>query len=411
VSRKVVIALLILLIFSAISIAFSQPKPLPTPGYVTQQQQYLPAQTYTLGQPYQSAQIKDLPQSPTEQTTYEKRSETAYFLTGTSSPIEIDKWTYPETKNGHPVNNPIYVYVDIKSKTAYPIENIQVKEETNQALIINNTWGYCKIDPIRECFNEINISRTSGRKLMGKINNNSIIINITRLDPKEWIRYNYTLLPQMEGIYYADTLVRIGSNTSDFKDLFLPLKINIEPMINEFNVIPQADKYQAYTEENITIVYTIRYLGNNPSKCKFNAMLDPNRRDFDCVNNKSAELIFDNIIKTQNFSSTMHFNQIGPQPIPGITISDSHFSSNPILIPLAGSLNIDTMYLRYKVIWDYFIQFVSILVSILIGIYGFQKEFGGSIEELKSSIKALDRQKEINDKTIPDEQIPLWWNP
>jgi hypothetical protein len=356
--------------------SLSQPSPLPTPSYVLQDR------------PQTSSTITPPTPTPMQEIKYEAGSQISYSVSGGSSqgssPIDVDKKIDPEDDQGYSVNDPINMYISIKNMLSYPISDLTIKEETDPSLEIINKSICCMIDPILNSFNERRLKKClPGDKYPDQKNNNTLFLNISNFGAKKWIRFNYTISPKKEGAFYAYTLVRIGSNTSDYKDLLFSKRINIKYQIYNFKVTPRPDKYQAYQDDNITMAMDVQYISNYPRKGKFYVSIDPNRNDIECVKNRTTELEFNKSLEEKSFTPIIRFKQTGQLPFPNLVVSDASDKFHHILIPLNGSLNIDTPYLRNKPWIDCILQFLAIFAAIL-----------GSLElrkRLDRGAKELDR--------------------
>jgi hypothetical protein len=325
----------------------------------------------------------------------------AYFPSNyDSAPIEIEKTIDPNETSDYVVDTPINVSVIIRSLSSYNLTGLRIKEEADDNFIIENNSGKCIIlDPIYDSFNRINYS--NGYE-MNKINNYTLTTLVPCLRPREWVAYTYTVVPHKKGFLDADTLVNFG-NSSYFKSKYSSWGIEVKP--ERFEVLSSSTG-EADISENIKLIYTIKYFGNNLNKKNFRVKLDNSSQDFVCVCDEEGYLNF-NSSEYQLFNPTIRYKKTGTYYLPNIIINNV-----PYAVSGPRTISIEDIWIRYKEFSNFALTLINIAAFIIISLLlrpfkGIEKCLNEIQEELQKMPNQIIPPKNESPKIVGHNVEPL----
>jgi hypothetical protein len=229
----------------------------------------------------------------------------------------------------------VTIYFELVNK-GDELNDIFIKEKVDPHLPINNFYDFPQIyDPFSDSsggfLKEANQSLLN--ESIDKWNNsysidfkkNLIFLDITKLRPKERIRYSYKVLPNETGIFDSLTTVRIGGNYTDYEDYDYPLKITWEPPI--IDVTPIKDASNAFIGKPLNLTYNMIYRTDSTSDpIKYNLSFNvPSNDEYSIFENETKysgeqiEKLFYPLAYS-NITIKIVYNQGGFQSLPEIMI-------------------------------------------------------------------------------------------
>lgn len=261
-------------------------------------------------------------QSETYQETSHDTGTSVYFTSPapTGSPLEIEKFSNPNSKDGYLVSNPITISVEVNCLGGRRADNVEIFEKVDKNLTINHFYGYFVAGSPKELIN------TSGHFLITKPFdkiNNTINITLENLTSKQILLYKYDIIPQMEGIFPSETIIRIGKEDSTQSDLKSTLQIDTREAIPSFDVKVDVKKSKLSNIDLENLTYIIEYAGGSTNPC-----CRPVRFD-----NESKELNFSHgpinnsfsLHRTRLINATIKFLNPGTYYLPGIWIGERYY--------------------------------------------------------------------------------------
>ncbi len=376
----------------------------------------IPNETVPEPSPVSSTQQKQEVAIPVQENVAQSggSSNTAAFFSYDQNPsnIEIEESTDPNDEDYYMERYPINVNVDVQSRSSYPLSDVIIKDETDPDLIINNKSRYCIIDPFEGSIGNNEFPCGDYPKQIG---NNILKRSIDRLDPKKWIRYSYTIFPTKNGTYHIRTIARISGNNSNIKDVYYSKSLKIKSENIKFEITPLIDSYIIKTGENKSVIYDIKYEGNNPYLRYFSIKLKANDSDYH-LHYSPKSLGFSTKEWHNQFSFYITFNNTNGNNrfLPDIYINGLESSINSqeitVIAPFISTLRTDILYSNGKDVLILIIQFLSVIIAIYIAIIHNVRENRKLVNGIKEELhNILEEFRDFRRPTKEKPYSPPWW--
>lgn len=173
-------------------------------------------------------------------------------------------------------------------------------------------------------------------------NNNIIKVHAEKVSPKEYILFKYYIMPKRYGIFNTETIIRTYDTKYLYRpDMEYPLNIEIKDPKPDFEVRSSRNKHEAYTNDNIYVVYYITYLGGasepiyNHASIKLDICgqsnfnyFDEHGRQMDASEMKSYLSNYTSFTKgyTREIPIIISYPKSGIYALPGIWINGIHYT-------------------------------------------------------------------------------------
>lgn len=248
--------------------------------------------------------------------------------------INIVKKSYPSFKDFYLLNKTYSVSVEICG-TGRVLDNLTIKEKIDPKLKTSIIPPFPNIvDPFNELSKkDLNKSEfnNSANRSIGNYSfdseNNTILIKISKLSPKNCIRYNFNIESNKTGVFPAVTLVRISGDRSKFSDIYIPFDLEVRPP--EFEAHIDKDSPQAIVGYGLNVTYNIIHRSGwcadpftlnvtlkNSSKNKYIII-----RNGSIYNGEGITLSF-NTLKYSSIDATIVYEESGDHLLPEILVEN-----------------------------------------------------------------------------------------
>jgi len=257
------------------------------------------------------------------QETSHDTGTSVYFTspTPTGSPLEIEKFSSPNSKDGYLVSNPYTVLVEVECLGGRRADNVDIFENVDKNLTINHFYGYYVARYPNETFN------TSGHfleyKPFDKINN-TINIAVDNLTSKQILLYKYDITPQKEGIFSAETIIRIGKEYSTQSDLKLSSQIDTREAVPSFDVKVDVKKLKLNKNDLENLTYILEYVGGSTNPCWRPIRFDNDSRELSFSHVGPIDNTF-RLHRTKLINATIQYANAGTYSLPGIWIGERYY--------------------------------------------------------------------------------------
>jgi len=208
-----------------------------------------------------------------EDATLSKGSQPNSISTNANFPndygqVSITKTAKANYTSFYLLNKTYNVKVQIKG-IGRTIENITIKEIIDPQLKadissplpqIFDPFNALYLEPINQADqtlinNESKINKKSKDYYYLNQSNKTIYMQLSRLEPKRRIEYNYNISSNKTGVFETMTIIRIGGSASKIQDIDVPLNVEMKPP--EFYVYLDREASFASANKNFTVTYNI----------------------------------------------------------------------------------------------------------------------------------------------------------
>jgi len=306
-------------------------------------------------------------------------------------PLDIVKSFDPIKENGYLIDKDLKVQVEIRcltneTRTIHILENVGDNFE-----IVNDSYCCYTIHDMSEI---INSKRCRFEKNNANSTNNNIyninhtnhgnMLNITLdkgLKKNERAIYWYYIKPRKKGTFKTETFIRIDNYNDKFKprfDVDIPTYIKVVDTNPEFNVKMKLNNLKANFDEDIEIVYYIKYIKGYQDDLRCHIEIDPEKNyniidranssfyfNFSLNNSKNSKFIpiklrFDNNKTPTNLNEMLYSvikirHEVHSLPVVRIACENYTFSETIV---------VDTPIYRYSNVYAILISIGALFLSI-----------------------------------------------
>jgi hypothetical protein len=295
------------------------------------------------------------------------------------------------------------VTVNILCEPEGKLDNVLLKEEASPSFIVinNNSPRYMTLnDPINESITDAD---QTNWKTFERKNQKSICAKINTVYPGSWIKYTYSLKLNNTGWNYIYTIIKYydikkKSHLPDY--VYSTDCVFVEKEIPSLFITVTKNKKVISPNEDLTLEYEIKYLGESQEYLPIEVGLDENNMNIYKSNSSILEPLFLSKEHPARFSRTINFSISNDYTAPKLIINGLPYEINSgdceIAVQTWDKRNSEYIY--------WLLQILGLVAAFALGFREF-KNLEATISRVGKEIKIIRQlvEKYINNKGDLDE--------